>query len=119
MRRTCLRKYFICTLLLLVFCLAGSDAPLAQKKQSTAVQKKGPKLTYTIINGVENTFGYAIYADGKLKIQQPSIPAMPGNRGFATRADAEKVAQLAIKKMEKGESLPTISMEELKKLKVI
>jgi hypothetical protein len=108
------------TLLFFLFCLTIGNNLSAQKKQpATAAQNSSPKLTYTIINNADNTFGYDIYSDGRLKIHQPSVPAMPGNKGFATKAAAEKVAQLAIKKMAKGESLPTISREELKKLKAI
>jgi hypothetical protein len=52
-------------------------------------------------------------------IHQLSIPAMPGNDGFKTKADATKVAQLVIDKIKKGEMPPTVSIEELKKLNVI
>ena len=44
---------------------------------------------------------------------------MPGNEGFKTKADAEKVAQLVITKIKKGEMPPTVSVEEMKKLKVV
>ena len=77
------------------------------------------KLTYKIIDAPSKTYGYDIYADGKLMIHQPSIPAMPGNDGFKTKADATKVAQLVIDKIKKGEMPPTVSIEELKKLNVI
>jgi hypothetical protein len=77
------------------------------------------KLTYKIIDAPNKTFGYDIYADGKLMIHQTSIPAMPGNDGFKAKADAEKVAQLVIKKIKKGEMPPTVSVEEMQKLKVI
>ena len=54
-----------------------------------------------------------------MTIHQPSIPGMPGNDGFKTKADAEKVAQLVIKKIKKGEMPPTVTVEEMKKMKVI
>ena len=44
---------------------------------------------------------------------------MPGNPGFKTKAGAEKVAQLVISKIKKGEPLPTVTIDEVKKLKVI
>ena len=44
---------------------------------------------------------------------------MPGNEGFKTKADAEKVAQLVIDKIRKGEMPPTVTIKEMKKLKVI
>ena len=77
------------------------------------------KLTYKITDAPNHTFGYDVYADDKLLIHQISIPALPGNEGFKTKQDAERVAQLVIDKIKKGEMPPTVSVEELKKLKVI
>jgi hypothetical protein len=37
-----------------------------------------------------HTFCYDVYADDRLLIHQTSIPAMPGNEGFKTKADARK-----------------------------
>lgn len=84
-----------------------------------ASQYNNTKLTYKIISAPNNSFGYDVYADGKLMIHQNSIPAMPGNNGFKTKAAAEKVAQLVIQKIKKGEMPPTISIEEMKKLKAV
>lgn len=77
------------------------------------------KLSYKIIDAANKTFGYDIYADDKLMIHQKSIPALPGNDGFKTKAGAEKVAQLVIEKIKKGEMPPTVTIEEMKELKVI
>lgn len=44
---------------------------------------------------------------------------MRGNVNFKTKADAEKVAKLVIDKIKKGEMPPTVTIEELQKLKVI
>jgi len=52
-------------------------------------------------------------------IHQTSVPALPGNEGFKTREAATKVALLVIEKIKKGEMPPTISIDEMKKLKVI
>ena len=77
------------------------------------------RLSYKIIDAPRKTWCYDIYADNRLMIHQSSAPALPGNQGFKTKADAEKVAQLVISKIKKGEMPPTVSVEELKKLKVI
>ena len=77
------------------------------------------KLTYKIFDAPNHTYGYDVLADGGLMIHQKSIPAMPGNEGFKTKADASKVAQLVISKIKKGEMPPTVTIEEMKKLKVI
>ena len=72
-----------------------------------------------IIAATKGTYGYDIYKSKKLFIHQPNIPAVPGNNGFATKSDAEKVARLVVDKMKKGETLPTITVDELKHLDVI
>ena len=72
-----------------------------------------------IIAATRGTYGYDIYKSKKLFIHQPNIPAVPGNNGFATKSDAEKVARLVVDKMKKGETLPTITVDELKHLDVI
>lgn len=76
-------------------------------------------LKFLIIDAPDSTFGYDILMDNRTLIHQPSMPAMPGNKGFSTKADAEKVAQLVIGKIRKGEMPPTVTVEELKGLKVI
>lgn len=81
--------------------------------------KDGRKLTYKIINSINNTFGYDIYADDKMIIHQPSIPALSGKEGFKTKIAAENIAQLVISKIKQGEMPPSVTIEEIKKLKAI
>jgi hypothetical protein len=85
----------------------------------TSIQKVYTKFTYKIISAPHNTFGYDIYSEGSLIIHQNSIPGLPGDKGFTTKAKAEKVAKLVIDKLSAGEMPPTVSIEELKKLKII
>jgi len=77
------------------------------------------KLTYKVIDASTHTYGYDVFADGRLMIHQTSAPALPGNEGFKTKADATRVALLVIDKIKKGEMPPTISIDEMKKLNVI
>ena len=58
------------------------------------IQKVNTTFTFKIINADDNTFGYDIYSERRLIIHQNSIPALPGDRGFTTKANAEKVAKL-------------------------
>lgn len=126
--------YLTRVVILLLICFFISMALVAQqnplvreghKEDHTEVsfpkaeQFSNTQLSYKIIPAPGNTFGYDVYADGRLMIHQGSIPAMPGNEGFKTKTAAEKIAQLVIQKIKKGEMPPTIDMEELKKLKVI
>ena len=48
------------------------------------------KLTYKIIDGPKQTYGYDVFADGRLMIHQTSAPALPGNVGFKTKEDAKR-----------------------------
>jgi len=106
--------------LIMITPVFGQDQPtIKTNKLSKEAAHNYSKLTYKIIDADSSTFGYDIYLDGKLKIHQTSIPALPGNKGFKTKTQAEKVAKLVIRKMMAGEMPPTVHMEELKKLKVL
>lgn len=78
-----------------------------------------PKISYKIIPSVDLTWGYDIYLDGKLVIHQPLIPAVSGNKGFATQEQATNVARAIVLKIKNGIMPPTITQEELKKLNAI
>lgn len=90
----------------------------SQPQFPSASQVQESKLTYKIIEALNGTFGYQVHADGRLLINQTSIPALPGNNGFRTRQQAAKVAELVITKIRKGEMPPTVMVEDLKKLGV-
>ncbi len=108
-------------LLLLSFSLL-IKVSFAQNKGNqfpTAAQYSNTKLIYKIINSPNNTFGYDIFSGKQKMIHQPSIPGMTGNDGFKTKPDAENVAKLVITKIKKGEMPPTVTKEELIKLKAI
>jgi hypothetical protein len=75
--------------------------------------------TYIIISSENKTWGYDIYMGKRLFIHPPCVPGLPGNEGFKTKADAEKVGRLVIEKIKKGEMPPTVTIEEMKKIKVI
>lgn len=75
---------------------------------------KNSKLTYKIISAPNNTWCYDIFKDGNICIHQNSIPGVAGINGFTTKEKAEKVAQLVVTKIQKGEMPPTVSQEEMK-----
>ena len=96
---------------------AQSDGSAAKFPEASAYANT--KLTYNIIHAPQHTYGYDVFAADRLMIHQTSAPALPGNVGFKTKEDATKVALLVIDKIRKGEMPPTISIDEMKKLKVI
>jgi hypothetical protein len=91
----------------------------ATTQPGTSTTHVNTKLTYKIIDAPKQTYGYDVFVDGRLMIHQTSAPALPGNEGFRTKEDATKVALLVVDKIKKGERPPTISIDEMKKLKVI
>ena len=110
--------FFGCLLMAsLLIALSGSIPALAQKTTVTGEQQT--TYTYKIITLPDKTYGYDVFANGKLLVHQATIPAMPGNSGFATKKDATKVAELVIRKLKDGIMPPTITVEELRQLKVI
>jgi hypothetical protein len=112
----------IITCLVVIFAIVCVNAQQQPKQENAAAQASAStntKLTYKIIDVPNHTYGYDVFADGKLPIHQTSIPVLPHNEGFKTKADASKLAQLVIEKMKKRQMPPTVTVEELKKLKVI
>lgn len=74
---------------------------------------------YKTIMAHGKTWGYDIYKGSKCIIHQLTIPGIPGNEGFKSQSDAEKVAKLVITKLKNGEMPPSVSKEELVNLKVL
>ena len=108
-------------LVFVIACFGGISAGFGQTQPEAARAEKIAKsiITYQITGSESDGYGYDIYADGKLTVHQPVVPGTPGNKGFRTKADSEKVARLVVEKLKRGELPPTVSVEELRKLKVI
>jgi hypothetical protein len=119
--------FALCSVSLLLALAGSANTSLGMDSHNVAGQTHSsgarspaiPKLTYKVIEAPKHTHGYDVFADGRLMIHQNSVPALPGNEGFRTKEDATKVALLVIEKIRKGEMPPTISIDEMKKLKVI
>jgi hypothetical protein len=110
-------KFIYSLLFSVVVFISFQNASAQQTNTSSTPQMKSTaqNYTYKIIDAANKTFGYAIYADGKLFINQPSIPGLPGNNGFKTKKEAIKIALLVIAKIKRGEMPPSITKEEMKK----
>ena len=63
-------------------------------------------------------WGYEIYKDSTLLIQQKNIPAVQGNHGFKSEKQANDVGNFVANKIKSGVFPPTISKEELNRLGV-
>ena len=118
-------KYLMC-----IMFLAACSGPVAQEKPvadsstvitepvktdssvfASSVKAKGD-YTFKVIT-TDNGFGYDIYSGEKLSIHQPIIPGLPGNNGFKTAAEAEKVALLVMYKLNNNIMPPSVTKEEM------
>lgn len=63
-------------------------------------------------------YGYDLVINGKKTVHQPMIPAVQGNKSFATEKEAKAVGELAAARMRKTGDLPTISVKDLDSLKI-
>ncbi len=81
--------------------------------------KQPPVAVYKLIAAQANTYGYDIYSKGQLLIHQPTIPCVPGDKGFSTKKEAGKVAMRVIEKINKGIMPPALTLQELKGLGVL
>lgn len=91
---------------------------MVKQKEANKEMAARMQFQYFVIKAANQTFGYNVYADGNLYLHQPTIPGIAGNNGFADTASAGRVARFAINKIKMGEIPPTITLQELKQLKV-
>ncbi len=61
----------------------------------------------------EKGWGYDILIDGVVYVHQPSMPALPGDNGFKTEAQAKAVAELMILKIRDNILPPGVTAEEV------
>ena len=122
---TSLKKWFFVVLIFtaLLGCThTNKNIPATKTTEATAQEKPKPeaeKFTFRIIPAAENTFGYEILDQGKILVQQKTIPAMPGNNGFKTEDDAKKCADFVISKLNQNIMPPSVTPEELDSLGII
>jgi hypothetical protein len=57
-------------------------------------------------------WGYAVSTHGKVVICQPFIPAIEGNKPFATKSDARKTGKIIVTRLSEGAE-PSLSADEL------
>ncbi len=59
-------------------------------------------------------WGYIVSTQGKVVICQPFIPAIEGNKPFATKGDARKVGKMIMKRLSENAD-PSLTAYELHK----
>ncbi|WP_179334538.1 DUF4907 domain-containing protein [Winogradskyella costae] len=55
---------------------------------------------------------YEVYNDNQLVIRQEFIPAIKGQQGFTSKADAEKIGNLVMRKLIENK-MPAVSIKDL------
>jgi hypothetical protein len=110
--------FFLCVYIF-VACSNDPKEVLNNKKTTLIKNKTAPEYTYLTVQNQNSEWGYQLFKDGQLMINQQNIPAVQGNKGFSSKNDAEKIARFILEKVKKGEFPPTISVEELDSLGVL
>lgn len=92
----------------------------AKTEQQSELQKRKPTSQNFDISTFQTASGWAyqIRQNGKLIIDQPTIPGRPGTAGFQTQADAQKVAELVTTKLKAKEFPPSVSEADLQNLNI-
>lgn len=108
---------YLQALLLFTFFSAACHQSAADKRQNAVPPAAGNKM-YVAVRTFKtgNGWGYSVYADGKLYIQQPFIPGIAGTHGFASKEDAQKAGKLILKKVSLQQRFPVVSKQELQNL---
>ncbi len=87
--------------------------------RSSSNSKAKEVATYGINSyQTSNGWAYQISQNGKLIIDQPTIPGRPGTQGFKTEIDARNVANLVCNKLKAKIFPPTVSEDDLKNLNI-
>jgi hypothetical protein len=97
------------------------DKPAENSEPTEAKTTKNAASNYSYVTIFSDSigWGYDILEGNVRRIHQPHIPAVQGNQGFKSGADAAKVAEKIIEKLNKGIMPPTISVDEMRDLGVL
>jgi hypothetical protein len=116
-----MKQLFFILMLFLFYSCASSSEKQPEENPIELKQTPASKEVYTVmsVQNSDQTWGYQILKDGKLIIDQKNIPAVQGNYGFRTQADAQKTGEFVLLKIQNGDFPPTISIEELENLEVL
>ena len=101
-----------------VFLNSCNNSSAAQDQKTAEMAKEGKVPVNASVFKTDKGWGYSIIVDNKLYIRQDIIPAVEGNQGFATNADATTVDELVLNKM-KNKEKSIVKKEDLKQLGII
>ena len=93
-----------------------SPSTPTEEKSEVENVKKSPYEVKTVQNYLG--WGYEVWKDGALIINQIHIPAIQGLRAFTSQEQAQKAVDIIKTKLDKGIFPPTISIDELRSIGV-
>ena len=93
-----------------------SPSTPTEEKSEVENVKKSPYKVKTVQNSLG--WGYEVWKDGALIINQTHIPAIQGLRAFTSQEQAQKAVDIIKTKLDKGIFPPTISIDELRSIGV-
>jgi hypothetical protein len=103
------KKYKTVLMILAAVITAASIVFFVRGKQNAGIS--------SVLFETSNGWGYTIKLNDSLHlIDQPMIPGRQGNKGFSSKEDAQKTANLVMYKMRKGILPPAVSERELDSL---
>ena len=92
----------------------STNQPIKNPYEGAVIEVKTFKND-TVLKG----FGYDIYVDNDLKVHQPHIPAVSGNKGFSTEEKAKRAGEFVGNKFRNNIMPPSVSPKELDSLGVL
>ena len=110
---TVLIKYCV-ILMLLTYSISCQHSSAGLKKDT----HEGKMFVQAKAFPTASGWGYTIYVNDSLYIRQSFIPGLNGRHSFASREDALKTGELAIKKMAITHKMPFISQKDLQQLHI-
>ena len=117
-----IRTYLLCLLAFALFgCGSGEEEHLRDTLKTLPVAPPSSQYTYQVFDitdsaGDHHGVGYDIMDNGKKIIHQVNIPGEPGNDGFVTADEAERVAKFVVEKLNAAGGFPTVTHEELEQM---
>lgn len=115
-------------LILLITFSSACESKHSEKKRNLTKQISGRSSSNDKAKAVasydinayqtSNGWAYQISQNGKLIIDQPTVPGRPGIQGFKTEIEARNVANLVCNKLKAKIFPPTVSEDDLKNLNI-
>ncbi len=89
------------------------------ESEDSKITSKKSEWSYETVLISEKNWGYQLFQNGTMVINQTSIPSVQGINGFDTKEKAERTAKHILNKLENGIFPPTVDKEELDSLNVL